>query len=133
MQRSGAVGLLLVCFPVSRCLVEYCLYSTAYKLNPVIWCLVGIKPRWEKMLSPQKYNISGFLLSVSVYSSQIYTPAKAVQPYGDSILTTLRYNVCYLTLCARPALAVYWKGKNLKCFKFSPVFFFLKRFLENVI
>lgn len=61
-----------------------------------------------------------------MYFSQIYTSAKAVQSHGDSILITLRYNVCYLTLCARPALAVYWKGKNLKCFKCFFLFPFFK-------
>lgn len=59
--------------------------------------------------------------------SQVYTSAKAVQPHGDSILATLRYNVCYLALRARPALAVYWKGKNFKCFKF-----FLRIFLKCI-
>uniref|UniRef100_A0A8C0ZCF9 Sphingomyelin synthase-related protein 1 n=1 Tax=Cyanistes caeruleus TaxID=156563 RepID=A0A8C0ZCF9_CYACU len=41
--------------------------------------------------------------------TEIYTSAQAVQPHGDSISITLHYNVCYLTLGARTALAVYWK------------------------
>lgn len=69
-------------------------------------------------------------MSIPVYFSQIHTSAQAVQPDGDSISITLHYNVCYLTLGARPALAVYWEGKN--ALNYFSCFFLLKNLIEIV-
>lgn len=100
----------------------------AVKLAAMMKKLEGIKSGcWGNIF------IITFLFKNRIYQdsgnffSQIYTPAKAVQPHGDSVPITLHHDVCYLALCARPALAVYWKGKNLKCIKlFTFVFSFLK-------